>query len=604
MSDNSRAASPAKKDTVPGTYASAVGNDGTATLPSSRIGNVSDVHDYDRQFPALPTSDQRPRTATSRPCRGPMLRTTSPPLTWGTTGPRQGSLRRRQLNGASAALNVHPADLRPVGNSVVEPLETCQDRVVDSEQTGDQEGDGLAGTPADVFQGAGRPSHPSTITLGAEQISETLSSRGVDVRDPSASESLLNSSANLLSRAKPFSTRPRFATRFRHNSRSTSVPANNFRTPNVDLNATVRPIGSRNFFGNDSVLDVSVGGAKADSDGRPKSTQNGDALNSLFKSFAQEPSFHPSIPGQGKSAVPGARTAIVATKIDLHMVRQRKRRIQELEDLAIQTKRKNQEPAVAEKPSQVANGVGYTESSQVEVVPVSVSQSLDSVDLDVTQVNTSEEPSSPLRNENRGSAASPFTPSPDLITVVERVPRPTTGSAEISREAEDSFQNFTVGKEFVSRRSDHQGRDDFNISFSAVLAQDDISAETPLALTTGVAEDHTPVGTQKEMILDVNGNITRRSAHRDAVFADFLSTEPTDQSEVQEANELSAESASPSASNPPADYVQRQREFLLQNRYNITRGRGFGERLDNTTDDAEIDVRDQENHVSNSQKQD
>ncbi|CAD6193135.1 unnamed protein product [Caenorhabditis auriculariae] len=561
MSDNSRAASPAKKDTVPGTYASAVGNDGTATLPTSRIENVSDVHDYDRQFPALPTSDQRPPTATSRPCRGPMLRTTSPPLTWGTTGPRQGSLRRRQLNGASAALNVHPADLRPVGNSVVEPLETCQDRVVDSEQTGDQEGDGLAGTPADVFQGAGRPSHPSTITLGtishlaiikpstsspttsattenrdvenlsfsvnvasssggkvespneygksavdsnmnnrAEQISETLSSRGVDVRDPSASESLLNSSANLLSRAKPFSTRPRFATRFRHNSRSTSVPANNFRTPNVDLNATVRPIGSRNFFGNDSVLDVSVGGAKADSDGRPKSTQNGDALNSLFKSFAQEPSFHPSIPGQGKSAVPGARTAIVATKIDLHMVRQRKRRIQELEDLAIQTKRKNQEPAVAEKPSQVANGVGYTESSQVEVVPVSVSQSLDSVDLDVTQVNTSEEPSSPLRDENRGSAASPFTPSPDLITVVERVPRPTTGCAEISREAEDSFQNFTVGKEFVSRRSDHQGRDDFNISFSAILAQDDISAETPLALTTGVAEDHTPVGTQKEMI--------------------------------------------------------------------------------------------------------
>ncbi|CAD6193133.1 unnamed protein product [Caenorhabditis auriculariae] len=561
MSDNSRAASPAKKDTVPGTYASAVGNDGTATLPTSRIENVSDVHDYDRQFPALPTSDQRPPTATSRPCRGPMLRTTSPPLTWGTTGPRQGSLRRRQLNGASAALNVHPADLRPVGNSVVEPLETCQDRVTVW----------LEHLPTSS-KGAGRPSHPSTITLGAEQISETLSSRGVDVRDPSASESLLNSSANLLSRAKPFSTRPRFATRFRHNSRSTSVPANNFRTPNVDLNATVRPIGSRNFFSETiRFLTLASGGAKADSDGRPKSTQNGDALNSLFKSFAQE-----------------------------------------LEDLAIQTKRKNQEPAVAEKPSQVANGVGYTESSQVEVVPVSVSQSLDSVDLDVTQVNTSEEPSSPLRDENRGSAASPFTPSPDLITVVERVPRPTTGCAEISREAEDSFRTSRSARN--SSPVDPIIRVEMTSTFPSrqFLAQDDISAETPLALTTGVAEDHTPVGTQKEMILDVNGNITRRSAHRDAEsltasgfsFADFLSTEPTDQSEVQEANELSAESASPSASNPPADYVQRQREFLLQNRYNITRGRGFGERLDNTTDDAEIDVRDQENHVSNSQKQD
>ncbi|CAD6193134.1 unnamed protein product [Caenorhabditis auriculariae] len=44
--------------------------------------------------------------------------------------------------------------------------------------------------------------------------------------------------------------------------------------------------------------------------------------------------------------------------------------------------------------------------------------------------------------------------------------------------------------------------------------------------------------------------------------------------------------------------------FYSKNRYNITRGRGFGERLDNTTDDAEIDVRDQENHVSNRQKQD
>ncbi|CAD6197315.1 unnamed protein product [Caenorhabditis auriculariae] len=291
MSDNSRAASPAKKDTVPGTYASAVGNDGTATLPTSRIENVSDVHDYDRQFPALPTSDQRPRTATSRPYRGPMLRTTSPTSTSATTGARQGSLRRRQLNGASAALNVLPANLRPVGNSVVEPLETCQDRVVDSEQTGDHEGDGLAGTPADVFQGAGRPSHPSTITLDvenlsfsvnvasssggkvespneygksavdsnmnnkAEQISETLSSRGVDVRDSSAAESLLNSSADLLSRAKNFLTQPRSATRLR--------------------------------YSDDSKLDKSLGGGKENSDGLSTAPPNDDALAMLLKDFAQ-----------------------------------------------------------------------------------------------------------------------------------------------------------------------------------------------------------------------------------------------------------------------------------------------------------------------------